>query len=491
MNMQPMQLTDYIKVLWKYKWVIVATTLITTSFAILGAIQIEPQYRATARIRIMGTVVGGEGYVDYHVEYSERITKTLAELVGSSAVRDLVQAELGLDEMPQYSVTVVDKTELFDIVADTNDPQLSMDIVNSVVENVERSDRSSLRNIFALPEMVNADDITLVVVDTAVGTTELAASPLNFIAFGVLVGVISSSGLAVILNAFDRHIYTTATVEKLTQRPVISEIPKFTHVKQQFLFVIYPYAEVFRQIRVALMALARQNKFSAFAVSCVDKDANAPIISVNLAYSFAQVKQSVVLVDADLANPSIHNFFDVVNEIGFSDVLRHQAHLEDVVFEVENTQLSIIRAGAATPYSTELIQSARVDEVIESLRYKYDTVIFHLPAASALMDTAVLGAQLDGVILVVSSGSTEISTLQDVMRRLKFTGAKLIGTIIKQAAGKRVKDKKQPSLDIEEIHNFLKPVKTISRKPVLVPHFDNNEADTVPERQHVFVGNNH
>ncbi len=117
-----MDLRSYLDILWRYKSVILITTVLTLLVAVGGAQFVEPQYRATVTLRLLTATRGSTDWVDYDLDYADRLMNTYAQIARSVSLREQLMAELALRQAPEVAVDVVANTELMKIRVENGDP---------------------------------------------------------------------------------------------------------------------------------------------------------------------------------------------------------------------------------------------------------------------------------------------------------------------------------------------------------------------------------
>lgn len=155
------------------------------------------------------------------------------------------------------------------------------------------------------------------------------------------------------------------------------------------------------------------------------------LTTANLAVTFAQAGNRVIIVDADLRQPTLHKLFDLSNENGFSNlILAGPAQLEATLKPTGIPNLSLITAGNPPPNPSELLTSAKAARVIEALRSAADIVIFDSPPVVLVSDAAILASRVDRVLLVFRSGSTRRDAIAKTLTKLKHVRANIMGTVL-------------------------------------------------------------
>ena len=167
--------------------------------------------------------------------------------------------------------------------------------------------------------------------------------------------------------------------------------------------------------------------------------------AINLAVSIAkELNRTVLLVDADLKNPTIHHydfatdFFGVNLKRGLADYLLGQEELPDLLVNPGIEKLTILPAGHALPNSSELLGSPRMEAMIKDIKNRYQKeriVIFDCSSLLASPDPLVFSHLVDSVLLVVEVGRTTPDQIKRVMELLD--GRHVLGTVLNKNRGKK------------------------------------------------------
>jgi succinoglycan biosynthesis transport protein ExoP len=155
----------------------------------------------------------------------------------------------------------------------------------------------------------------------------------------------------------------------------------------------------------------------------------------NLGIALTEINQKVVLIDADLRKPTLHDIFEVANTWGLSDILRERTSLKDsplaaLARPTSIDNLFLLPSGPGTTSIASLFYSDRMLELITRLRRDFDVIIIDTPPVSSLSDARFLGRVADGTVLVVRAGVTARDAAIASRRRLSADGIPLLGTIL-------------------------------------------------------------
>jgi capsular exopolysaccharide synthesis family protein len=209
------------------------------------------------------------------------------------------------------------------------------------------------------------------------------------------------------------------TIQDLTQRSLI------THNNPKS-----PISEQYRTIRTNIQFASVDKDFKTLMVTSSGPGEGKSTTAANLAVVLAQQGKRVLLIDGDLRKPTVHYTFKVSNIYGVTNVLTRQMPLKDTVVKTRVPDLDVLPSGPVPPNPSELIDSKSMNNLIEEAQVLYDYVLFDTPPVLAVTDGQLLSNKVDGVILVVSSGKTEIEAAMKARDLLVHAKAKVIGTVL-------------------------------------------------------------
>jgi len=190
------------------------------------------------------------------------------------------------------------------------------------------------------------------------------------------------------------------------------------------------FAEAYRNIRSALLLRPDGQPFRTLTVTSSVPKEGKTTTSANLATSFAQTGQRVLLVDADLHRGGVHRFFGLQAGRGLTEILRGRATLEEVLQPTSVPGLDFIGTGSFPDNPSELVMGPAMPAFLEQASAGYDLVILDAPPVLAVSESTVIASQTDGTLLTVWSGRTSRKLVQVAVRQLLSRGAHLAGCIL-------------------------------------------------------------
>jgi receptor protein-tyrosine kinase len=170
-------------------------------------------------------------------------------------------------------------------------------------------------------------------------------------------------------------------------------------------------------------------------VTSSDGEVGKSTIVSNLGIALAEINQNVLLIDADMRKPRLHQVFGVSNSWGLSDLLRERTVLKDSPLEAlarptEVPRLYVVPSGPGTLSISNLLYSGRMSELLDRFRREFDAILIDTPPMLYIPDARILGKLADAAILVIRAGHTTRDAALDAKERLIHDGVPLCGTIL-------------------------------------------------------------
>lgn len=190
-----------------------------------------------------------------------------------------------------------------------------------------------------------------------------------------------------------------------------------------------PISEAYRTLRTNIQFSSVDKPIKTLMVTSSMMSEGKTTTITNLAETFAQAGNRVIIVDADLRRPRVHQVFGVSNQQGLTNVLAGQVDLKDVV-KVAGSQINILTSGPIPPNPSELLGSTKMKELVQVLSDHYDIVVIDTPPVNVVTDAAVLSTLVDGVILAIASGKTEIESGKRALKSLEAVNANVLGAVM-------------------------------------------------------------
>ncbi|MGR5959097.1 CpsD/CapB family tyrosine-protein kinase [Bacillus cereus] len=191
-----------------------------------------------------------------------------------------------------------------------------------------------------------------------------------------------------------------------------------------------PISEQYRNIRTNIEFAAVDTNLHSLMVTSANPSEGKTTTTANMAVVFAQQGKKVLLIDADMRKPAMHQMFQVDNIFGLTNVLTNSERLEKCVQTTSVDSLHFLACGPIPPNPAELLGSKSMKELLGQAYSMYDLVIFDMPPILAVTDAQIMANVCDASILVVRSESTEKETAVKAKGLLESAKGKLLGVVL-------------------------------------------------------------
>lgn len=248
-------------------------------------------------------------------------------------------------------------------------------------------------------------------------------------AISLLAGLLLGSLGAVVLDRLDSSIKDADEAESASGYAVLGTVPLISPGSGRAQ-AVWLGQEAFRSIRTNLR-FAFTEEPRVLAVTSPSPGEGKSTVVANLASCYVDQGVRVLLIDADLRRPQIHNIVGVASEPGLSDVLLESCELPEAVQpSTLNPKLHVLSCGSTVGNPAELLGSERFERLVRYLRTVYDAILIDTPPVLAVTDAAVVGTVVDGVLVVARSNSTDKDSLEKAVSELRRVKAPVAGVIL-------------------------------------------------------------
>lgn len=187
------------------------------------------------------------------------------------------------------------------------------------------------------------------------------------------------------------------------------------------------------QVQEAYKTLRTNIRFSsAGKLFCVTSGLAAEgksITALNIAISFAEAGQKVLVIDADLRRPSMARLLIENGAPGLSNVLAGLCNEEEAIRKELMPNLDVLFSGEIPPNPSELLSSPRMEELLRRLSAQYDYIFVDTPPVNIVTDACVVGSLVDGVLFVVRQNQSDRDSVKQGVNQLNIAGVKLLGFV--------------------------------------------------------------
>ena len=262
------------------------------------------------------------------------------------------------------------------------------------------------------------------------------------IMMALMLGLALSIGLAFLLDYLDNAVVGAEDVEQKLALPALGMLPRLKADEDRLAPMTQfsresrsNFAEAVRTIRTGVLLACMDEEKQILLVTSSVPGEGKTTLSLNLSRALAEMKK-VLLIDADMRRPMVARVLpEGKNAQGLSHYISGEAPLSECVHQLHEN-LDVIPAGVIPPNPLELLSSLKFSTALANLAKEYDHIVIDCAPALAVSDAMVLSRLATGVVYVVRSQSTPIQAAQSGIKRLKRSGARIIGAVINHATKK-------------------------------------------------------
>lgn len=256
----------------------------------------------------------------------------------------------------------------------------------------------------------------------------------------LVVAVAGVAGLGLALGAIFLIEYLDTSVhwegeQFLLELPVLGAVPKVS--KRRALLLsgdpLSPVADGVRALRANIFLVRPDHPFTTLLLTSPGSSEGKGFILANLALVLASADKRVIVVDADMRRPSLHELFDRPNVVGLADLLSDGGGDDEVLSSVVLQEtgfdnLRLLSAGRPPADAARLLTSPRFLDLLELLKDQGDVILVDSPPVLGPPDATILATLVEGTILVASAGVTKRESIQQARERLlAHRGVNLLG----------------------------------------------------------------
>ncbi|MFM6756246.1 MAG: CpsD/CapB family tyrosine-protein kinase, partial [Dolichospermum sp.] len=283
----------------------------------------------------------------------------------------------------------------------------------------------------------------------------IASSMIQNLILGTILGLLLSTGFALIIDKLNNVFYEFEEVKDKIKLPILGNIPHIRLAKNGKLERKQNssnFWESFHSIYTNISFLDGDSSLRSLAVISAAPGDGKSTIAFYLAQTAAALGKRVLLVDANLRHPSIHQMLDLPNTKGLSNLIAEGLNFENVIHTNSSNigeknydmrkgmakdmrksslehNLFILTAGEIPPNPTILLSSSQMQNLTEQFKQNFDLIIYDTPHLSGFADTNLLSKYIDGSILAIRIGKTNLSILAKSLEQLNFSSTPMLGAI--------------------------------------------------------------
>ncbi len=412
-------------------WVILLSAVIGfSSCQVYNSAFVVEKYTSSTTI-----AVNLSGYTDTATVTSLSRTIEIAEafqnVLKSSALIDVVEAEIGSEITGTLNAVQKNETNLIDLSVTDISPEKAYKTLTSVFENYHLLTDNAFSNIIISvvtpPYMAEKSNIADVI------TMSVLCS---FFGMALCVAII------LLISYFRDTVKNVEDVEALLDCKLFGTIyhinKKSSKLKKKLVglmmtnpLISYKFSNSFREMAIKLISLKRTKNIKSVMVTSIAENEGKSTISVNLALALAETGKKVILVDCDFKLPAVFRFFsNAPMESGseLAEYLKGNTHNYDAVIRYDkNTGVYLTGGKKQYRNSSEIINNERFNTFIKDLESQFDFVIIDTPPGGLTVDSEITSEKVSAILLVVRQDFIEVEPINDYISNIESD--KLLGCV--------------------------------------------------------------
>lgn len=272
-----------------------------------------------------------------------------------------------------------------------------------------------------------------------------ADGPLKTLMMGAVGGLVAGIGLAILLEKLHNIFYTIEDLKDGIKLPLLGVIPRqkiqpslqvlnpagLVHVTGRKARKLSEFMDAFDGLYANLRFLYADTPLRSIAICSAESGDGKSTVAMHLAQTVASMGQKVLLVDANLRHPQLHDGLGLLNQKGLSNLLT-DAHMSPSVLIQQSSlvnNLFVLTAGAPLPQAVKLLGSEQMRHTVAELQKTFDLVIYDTPELGHYTDATFLCGHLDGMIMVVGIAKTHKSVAEQIVARLNQFNLPCLGVV--------------------------------------------------------------
>jgi capsular exopolysaccharide synthesis family protein len=259
------------------------------------------------------------------------------------------------------------------------------------------------------------------------------------LALAGLLGLMAGAAVVFLLEFLDESLKTPIDVENKLGLPLLGSIPLLPDAAAMALAARDPrsgFSEAYHSVRSALQFARVGGTPRTLLVTSAQPGEGKSTSALAIARAFARMGKSVLLIDGDLRNPSLHRMLGANNRSGFSSVLAG-ASLSEAVQPTDQMHLSLLSSGPRPPSPADLLSSPALRDFLDRMSETIDLVVIDGPPVMGLADATILGNAVEGVLFISGAGVVRRGAALRAIERLKASGADIVGGVLSRFDSKK------------------------------------------------------
>jgi capsular exopolysaccharide synthesis family protein len=464
----------YLRAIWRWKWLMLAFLIVVPLIAYALEARKTQEYQSSALVNPQAVQIdlsafgGQQNTGGQNILAIARLIKTTA--VASEAAKLMPNGPPnGASLLGSVSVDADTDTGFLTITGTDPNAQRAGDIANAFGRAISQNQANKAqgqidqfiariqKQISQLPknDQVTRDQLSsqlqrlrslraagansgAAVIEQAATGSPVGKNTRRAVELGIVIALLLGFGAVAIAENSDRRLRSPDDLESMTGLPLLSAIPAsaFDPAEDEDL----RDEEAFQMLRGALMYFNVDQRLKSIVITSAGQEDGKTTVAVRLAQSAARAGRNVVLIDADLRRPQIGPRLHIQAAEGLGTILAGESDLWSSLFEVpvsaegDSTitaqgSLRILPAGPPAPNPSELLSSARMEQILGELETSADLVIVDSAAALAVSDALPLLRWTSGVVMIARLNRTTRAGIRRLQKIITSANGTLLGVV--------------------------------------------------------------
>ena len=257
---------------------------------------------------------------------------------------------------------------------------------------------------------------------------------------GIFVGMLCGIGLAFLFESLDPVLHSRRDLEAASDIPILASIPTFRTLRETRkgltavdASVYSPIDEAFGILREALQPALAALPVKTLLIASPEPEAGKSTVLANLAVAIAHGGQRVILVDADLRRPVLHEIFGLSNAEGLTTVLQGDSDVGTLLQNTDIPELRVLTSGPAIPDAVRLAGLTKLTDLFDRLLGQADIVLVDGPPILTVADASHLATKVGGVLVVAAREQATAESIRRAVQQLERLGAQVVGLVYNKA----------------------------------------------------------
>ena len=394
----------------------------------------RPSYQASATFTVYVANPLQSEVRSYNTATAEQMAKTFPYILTSGALKDMVMRDLEIGFMPAVSAKVLNNTNIFTLSVTSGDPQLSYDVLNSVIEHYP-----SVAEFVVGPTIMNLLD------ESGVPTAPInSRSYGGAVKKGAVLGVAVWLAVLVALAMLRSTVHNEEELKRLTNLRCLGVLPaiKGLHKRPEGAYPLlseksghFGFGESVRLMRIRVEKELREQNMQVLLVSSATPGEGKTTVAINLATALALKGKRTLLIDCDLRNPSVAKSLGKENKCGLVDFLNGDIPAQKALHQMENPNLYVTFAGGSLDNAAEMLAREENKAFLAACREIFDYIILDTPPSSLMADASEIACIAHGALMTIRQHYAPKAQILEGVQLLSDSGLPLIGCVFNGVSG--------------------------------------------------------